>query len=580
MDALKASSHLSGTPRELLHALPAWLSSALAGVAFHGLVQFIEIDIFLPHMLFAAILFVIPAFVYIDVGLCSATPRDSAARLVCFALGLAASVLVYRAFFHRLRRFPGPFAARLSKLHAVYLSTNFQYNLELQKQHAQYGDIVRTGIDRESTGPRELSITRASAIPAIINCKKSYFYQHSDWRSERLGLAETRDIDDHQRRKRGWDRALSLKSIAKYDENIQGAAKELVDLLLDSKGKPVDITEYMSWFAYDVMGLVGFGRDFGQLRTRGGDSAVQGLREQMKFLAFMKHIPWVINVALYIPGASGMENFVDSCRQLVVEKKKTWNPDDKSSTTNDILSWLLKAFHDKAPYASPSKYALDEDSRIIVIAGSDTTSGTLANLLYYLVRHPQYYTALQTHLDALFPTKHFSYTRLTDQSDPAADAALTLLDAIIAETLRLKPAIPSGNGRTTPPQGLRIDAETWLPGNVDVYMPQWAIQRDERYFVSPDDFVPERWVPGSGKEDWVREKAAWWPFQSGMYACPGRQLAYMEMRSAVAHVALRFDVGVPEGAEEEVRTFDERTLDTFSLAAPPLRLQFTERKAV
>ncbi|GME28392.1 Cytochrome p450 [Neofusicoccum parvum] len=513
MDALKASSHLSGTPRELLHALPAWLSSALAGVAFHGLVQFIEIDIFLPHMLFAAILFVIPAFVYIDVGLCSATPSDSAARLVCFALGLAASVLVYRAFFHRLRRFPGPFAARLSKLHAVYLSTNFQYNLELQKQHAQYGDIVRT-------------------------------------------------------------------AIAKYDENIQGAAKELVDLLLDSKGKPVDITEYMSWFAYDVMGLVGFGRDFGQLRTRGGDSAVQGLREQMKFLAFMKHIPWVINVALYIPGASGMEKFVDSCRQLVVEKKKTWNPDDKSSTTNDILSWLLKAFHDKAPYASPSKYALDEDSRIIVIAGSDTTSGTLANLLYYLVRHPQYYTALQAHLDALFPTKHFSYTRLTDQSDPAADAALTLLDAIIAETLRLKPAIPSGNGRTTPPQGLRIDAETWLPGNVDVYMPQWAIQRDERYFVSPDDFVPERWVPGSGKEDWVREKAAWWPFQSGMYACPGRQLAYMEMRSAVAHIALRFDVGVPEGAEEEVKTFDERTLDTFSLAAPPLRLRFTERKAV
>lgn len=188
---------------QAVQAFPTWLLFAVAGVAFHGLVQYINVDLFLFHMLVACTL-IIPTVVYIDTTVYSSTPLESIGHLTCFALSLATSMLVYRTFFHRLRRFPGPFVARLSKFHAVYLSRNFQYNLELQKQHEKYGDIVRTG-------PRELSITRASAIPAMINCKKSYFYQHSDWRTERLGLAETRDVEDHQRRKRGWDRALSIK---------------------------------------------------------------------------------------------------------------------------------------------------------------------------------------------------------------------------------------------------------------------------------------------------------------------------------------------------------------------------------
>lgn len=63
-----------------------------------------------------------------------------------FAAGLTISILSYRAFFHRLNRFPGPFIARLSTVYATYLAVDEEHMyLEVQKLHEKYGDIVRIG---------------------------------------------------------------------------------------------------------------------------------------------------------------------------------------------------------------------------------------------------------------------------------------------------------------------------------------------------------------------------------------------------------------------------------------------------
>lgn len=51
-----------------------------------------------------------------DYGLADAILQAWSAGLA-FLIGLFGSMLVYRALFHRLRRFPGPFTARLSNLY-------------------------------------------------------------------------------------------------------------------------------------------------------------------------------------------------------------------------------------------------------------------------------------------------------------------------------------------------------------------------------------------------------------------------------------------------------------------------------
>lgn len=65
----------------------------------------------------------------------------------CHVLGLYASMLIYRAYFHRLCRFPGPFLARLSNFYVTALSARkLHLYEETAELHKIYGDYVRLGV--------------------------------------------------------------------------------------------------------------------------------------------------------------------------------------------------------------------------------------------------------------------------------------------------------------------------------------------------------------------------------------------------------------------------------------------------
>ena len=59
---------------------------------------------------------------------------------------LFGSMFVYRVFFHRLRKFPGPFWAGVSKFWQVARVLDSRNHLLLDRLHGKYGDFVRTGM--------------------------------------------------------------------------------------------------------------------------------------------------------------------------------------------------------------------------------------------------------------------------------------------------------------------------------------------------------------------------------------------------------------------------------------------------
>lgn len=60
--------------------------------------------------------------------------------------GLYLSMLLYRAYFHRLCNYPGPFLAKLTNFYVTLRSIKKMHLFEeIQNLHLQYGDYVRVG---------------------------------------------------------------------------------------------------------------------------------------------------------------------------------------------------------------------------------------------------------------------------------------------------------------------------------------------------------------------------------------------------------------------------------------------------
>jgi cytochrome P450 len=67
-----------------------------------------------------------------------------------------------------------------------------------------------------------------------------------------------------------------------------------------------------------------------------------------------------------------------------------------------------------------------------------------------------------------------------------------------------------------------------------------TIQRREDLFPSPDEFIPERFLPGP--DAWqVITKDSWRPFEKGPRACLGQEFAMLEIKIIMALTLRSFD---------------------------------------
>ncbi|KAL2867837.1 cytochrome P450 [Aspergillus lucknowensis] len=543
------------------------LTFAVLAVAVHQCIRVGEVDNRLRVLLglyVSASLSLYAVYIrFYSLGWLQAVGRVSLAASV-FNVSLTASILLYRAFFHRLRHFPGPWAVRMSRLSAVLRSwKRMQYHLELEAMHREYGDFVRTG-------PRELSINRPSAVHIFAGpqspCTKPTHYSHVSDDVTRIALNAVRNPEAHRRRRRAWDRGFSMKALATYEPRVQRKVNVLVSQIRARLDKPLDIAQWTTYLAFDVMGLVGFSKDFQQLEAGTEHAAIKELHGQLLIFGKLKPIPWLLTILGAFQGLAGdYGQFMTYCADRVAEKKAQWKASE-SKAPQDVISWLLKATDEGDQSAPPGDQALNEDGRLMIITGSDTSGVALANAFYYLAKHQKVYKKLQAEVDSVF-----------SQADAPEFLNETLrrlpyLEAVINETLRLKPAVPSGQPRMTPPDGLQVD-EMWIPGETIVIIPQHVIQRDDRYFPSGSEFIPERWL--DQKEKMVLHEEAFFPFQIGRYGCVGKQLALLEMRSVLARIALEFDISFAPG--EDGKSFDQDAKDTFTINVGPLLLNFRPR---
>ncbi|KAF4541323.1 Cytochrome P450 [Lasiodiplodia theobromae] len=543
-------------------------AAAGLGAAFHLASQNFELDKHAWRLIGGFYLYVFSAIVaatyYLGNGVLSAT-LQVVPLAVATLVGLYSSIAIRRLFLSPLRKFPGPWQARLSKFYHWYLeSKNLQLFEEVRKMHEKYGDFVRTG-------PREISILRPSAIPLIYGgkspCQKGPWYDQTKFGDDGNSLFNIINIKKHNHRRRIYDRGFSTKALNSYEPRVQDKVSTLLERLGSFEQKPVNVTAWMGYFSFDVMGDVIYSKEYNMMRDGNGKIAAGGvettlskLHDGMKMLGLVGTTPWILRMVSQMGDFGDFAIMQQWCRGAMKEKLAAWEP---GTTPTDTASYLIKDFIDDHATTQQTQQSILQDSALLIIAGSDTTTSAAVNALYYLTKYPAVYARLQSILDATFASA----------ADVTHDKAreIRLLDDIANETMRLKPPACEGLVRETPAEGLTVDG-VFIPGKTIVSVPTWTIQRDARYWEDPEEWRPERWEGVNPNE----EGLAFLPFSKGIFSCPGKMLAYMELRLLISRIALTFDIELAPG--EDGVEFDTHPLDTFTMLNQPLQMVFKPRK--
>lgn len=85
----------------------------------------------------------------------------------------------------------------------------------------------------------------------------------------------------------------------------------------------MDATTWSMLLSFDIMGEVGFGKDFNNLTTGVEHAAIKGIHDHMAILGVLSHVPWLLNILGSIPGATAAySGFFKWCADEIESKQK------------------------------------------------------------------------------------------------------------------------------------------------------------------------------------------------------------------------------------------------------------------
>ena len=192
------------------------------------------------------------------------------------------------------------------------------------------------------------------------------------------------------------------------------------------------------------------------------------------------------------------------------ERYRALNPNEPKPMLFD------KVLGDKGKAAELSREEIKAQAGGYIIAGTDTTAVTGTYLIWSICQNP---AVKAKFLDAIRDLPEV----------PTNDdlRAITYLDHLIDETLRLYGAAPAPLPRSVPTGG-RTLAGHYVPEGMTVSPVAYVLHRNREILPNPELWVPERW------ENATKEmRDASYAFGGGSRICIGMHLAKMELRGAV-----------------------------------------------
>jgi cytochrome P450 len=190
---------------------------------------------------------------------------------------------------------------------------------------------------------------------------------------------------------------------------------------------------------------------------------------------------------------------------------------------DDLLAMLMEA-RDEDDQSMPDRQLRDEVVTLY-IAGHETTANTLAWGWMLLSQNPAARARLEAEVEATLAGRPPTFADLRQ---------LPYVNAVFKEIMRLYPvawSISRMANEDVELGGYRV------PKDTNVWIDQFHLHRDSRWYDNPLGFDPERWLDGRTEN---LPKYAYLPFGGGPRICIGNSFAEMEGALILATTAQRF----------------------------------------
>ncbi|PVH91593.1 cytochrome P450 [Periconia macrospinosa] len=467
---------------------------------------------------------------------------------------------IYRITIHPLVKFPGPKIRAISHLPHAFSGVAGRQPYDVRELHRKYGPVVRIC-------PNQLSFITPSAWEDIYGHaanKKLHKYGYFKVRPDAQPML-TSSGDDHTRQRVAFAHGFSQRAINDQESTLTVHVNRLVEKLEHEarRGQNVDISEWMRFIAFDIIGDFTLNTQFECVENRKYHPWVALLMNWFRAVSFVTNAnafgqltPFIMLFAP-IKHLKGMKDHLDMSAQKVRERLAVGEDPNRK----DLWTYLLRNKGDKAL----SLAEMEVNAALLIIAATSPLSDVLCGTIYFLAQNHEIRAKLRKELEELMG--------LEGRLDMAITARSPYLDAVIKESMRLYAPVPGGARRKTPQEGHNISGIE-VPPDTIVTVYQLAAYTLPINFALHDRFIPERWLPADHperpKETLGDRQDVFQPFGVGPKNCIGKGLSYAEIKLIIARFLLRFDFElVGDGFE-----IDKQTAYLFR-DRPPLNMKLT-----
>jgi len=210
----------------------------------------------------------------------------------------------------------------------------------------------------------------------------------------------------------------------------------------------------------------------------------------------------------------------DALDEVVFEVIARARQDPRLEERDDILAMLLRARDDDGDPLTEQQ--LRDQLVTLMIQGHASTADALCWTLERLMRHPE------------------ADERLRAEAQTESD---DYMDAVVKETLRIRPPLPMASRLVMAPYRLgEYELDPGLIVAINIYM----AHRREDIYPEPERFRPERFLEQPADRD------TWMPFGGGVRGCLGASFALHEIKTVLRILMLQARFAAIEEHDEPI----------------------------